>query len=59
MTRDEIENIFNPFYTTKESGTGLGLYMVQSEIKKINGDIDVTSSESEGTTFRVRIPLGG
>lgn len=59
MTRDEIENIFNPFYTTKESGTGLGLYMVQSEIKKINGDIDVMSSESEGTTFRVRIPLGG
>lgn len=51
------ERIFDPFFTTKPigKGTGLGLYIVYSEILKINGDIKVDSRQGEGTTFTVMI----
>ena len=56
---DEIlENIFNPFYTTKEDGTGLGLYMMQSEVRKIGGSIKVKSIIGEGTCFYIDFPIG-
>ncbi|SFE29596.1 polar amino acid transport system substrate-binding protein [Peptostreptococcaceae bacterium pGA-8] len=58
LEKDHIENIFNPFYTTKDQGTGLGLYMVQSEIKKLNGTVDVFSKENEGTEFSVELLKG-
>ena len=53
-----IENIFNPFFTTKKSGdgTGLGLYIVYSEIQKLGGDIQVESEINEGTCFTMSIP---
>ena len=55
---DIIENIFNPFYTTKENGTGLGLYMIQSEVRKIGGSIKVKSIIGEGTSFYIDFPIG-
>lgn len=55
---DIIENIFNPFYTTKENGTGLGLYMIQSEIRKIGGTIKVKSIIGKGTSFYIEFPIG-
>jgi two-component system sensor histidine kinase AtoS len=51
------EKIFLPFYTTKESGVGLGLALVQKIIVSHNGSIEVESSEGRGTTFRVLLPL--
>lgn len=57
MTEEIIENIFNPFYTTKDTGTGLGLYIVITELKKINGQIRVKSKVREGTEFIVQIPV--
>lgn len=53
-----LENIFNPFYTTKEDGTGLGLYMMQSEVRKIGGSIKVKSIIGEGTCFYIDFPIG-
>ncbi len=54
---DKLEGIFDPFYTTKESGTGLGLYILDSEIRGIGGSISVDSKEGKGTTFTVRLPV--
>jgi two-component system sensor histidine kinase HydH len=55
---DRLEKIFLPFYTTKTTGTGLGLALVHKIILLHNGGIDVESQESEGTTFRVHLPVG-
>lgn len=59
IAKEDLEKIFNPFYTTKEpgKGTGLGLYIVYNEVKKLNGDISVDSKIGEGTVFKVVIPL--
>lgn len=55
---DALEEIFNPFYTTKGSrGTGLGLFIVYNEVEKLEGEIDVSSTPGEGTTFRVKLPI--
>ena len=50
------EQVFNAFFTTKEKGTGLGLYLVQNEVKKIGGDVQLQSRSGEGTTFTIRLP---
>ncbi len=56
---EQLEKIYNPFFTTKDpgQGTGLGLYIVYSEIKKLNGEIKVSSAVGEGTAFEISIPL--
>jgi signal transduction histidine kinase len=48
--------IFNPFYTTKERGTGLGLPITNSIIMRHKGKIDVTSKKGIGATFVVKLP---
>ena len=50
------EKIFEPYYTTKETGTGLGLTTVKNFVKNYNGDIDVTSEEGIGSVFSICIP---
>lgn len=55
-----IKKVFDPFYTTKEDGTGLGLSIVSRIIREHGGHIDLTSTEGEGTTFRIILPtIGG
>ncbi len=51
-----LEHIFNPFFTTKQTGkgTGLGLYIVYNELQKINGEITVESKVNEGTEFKLK-----
>jgi signal transduction histidine kinase len=55
ISREAIDKIFDSFYTTKEvgKGTGLGLSISYSIIKSMGGDITVSSSKEEGTTFTV------
>lgn len=56
----DLENIFTPFFTTKNpgKGTGLGLYIVYNEVLKSGGEINVNSKIGKGTTFDILIPLG-
>lgn len=48
---NELDEIFLPFHTTKEQGTGLGLYITKQLIESNGGKISVTSKVGEGTTF--------
>ncbi len=50
------ENIFNPFFTTKDRGTGLGLAMTHKIIEEHGGEIEVISTLGVGTTFSVTLP---
>lgn len=56
---ENISKIFNPFFTTKQPGTGvgLGLAICYSIIQQHRGSISVTSEISKGTTFTIRIPV--
>jgi two-component system, cell cycle sensor histidine kinase and response regulator CckA len=55
---EHLEKIFDPYFTTKESGTGLGLTSAYSIVKKHGGDIRVSSRTGQGTTFEVLLPAG-
>jgi signal transduction histidine kinase len=54
---DLIAKIFNPFYTSKPNGTGLGLGIAKKVLDAHRGTIEVSSRAGEGTEFRVSIPL--
>jgi signal transduction histidine kinase len=56
MTAEEIEKIFNPEYTTKEKGVGLGIPLASEIIRGHGGEIRVISRKGEGTTFQVVLP---
>jgi PAS domain S-box-containing protein len=51
-----LPRIFDPYFTTKQTGSGLGLAAVYSIIKKHRGHIDVESTVAMGTTFRIWLP---
>jgi signal transduction histidine kinase len=56
---DALDHIFDPFFTTKPGGSGLGLATVHRIVEQHGGDVRVESRVGEGTTFRVRLPVGG
>lgn len=57
ISAENMNKIFYPFFTTKETGTGLGLAVTYGIVKKHNGTITVKSVEGEGTTFTIRFPV--
>ena len=57
IPQERINHIFEPFYTTKKKGTGLGLMIVQRIVRQHGGRIELESRVNEGTTFRIRLPL--
>jgi signal transduction histidine kinase len=57
MSLEILSEIFKPYYTTKESGAGLGMAIVQRIVSDHNGKINIESAEGVGTTVRVELPL--
>ncbi len=57
ISQKDIEKVFIPCYTTKASGSGLGLTITQKIIEAHNGTIKVNSRVNEGTTFTIYLPL--
>ncbi len=60
MSAEVMARIFEPFFTTKKpgEGTGLGLSICLSIIRTMQGELSVTSTPEQGSTFRVVLPLG-
>jgi PAS domain S-box-containing protein len=54
---DHVKRIFEPFYTTKKKGSGLGLMIVQRILRDHGGGIELESRVGEGSTFRIWLPL--
>jgi putative PEP-CTERM system histidine kinase len=58
MSQDFIrENLFRPFQTTKKNGTGIGMFQSKLIVEAHKGRIEVDSTENQGTTFRVMLPI--
>ena len=57
IPQEQINRIFEPFYTTKKKGSGLGLMIVQRIVRAHNGRIELDSQVERGTTFRIWLPL--
>ncbi|MBS1150968.1 MAG: sensory box histidine kinase/response regulator [Myxococcaceae bacterium] len=56
MDRTTLSRVFEPFFSTKEQGTGLGLAVVQRVVKQSAGTLEVDSEPGRGTSFRVHFP---
>lgn len=56
MDDDQLEKIFNPFYTTKEEGTGLGMAISHRIVQDHGGIMNIDSTPGEGTTVEVLLP---
>ncbi|MGH7953791.1 MAG: two-component system sensor histidine kinase NtrB [Limisphaerales bacterium] len=57
IPQEQVNRIFEPFYTTKKKGSGLGLMIVQRIVRAHGGKIELESHVDRGTTFRVWLPL--
>ena len=56
IPKDKIDKIFEPNFTTKNSGMGLGLTMVRKMVEDYKGEINVKSEEGKGTKFVIILP---
>lgn len=57
IPHDVVHNIFNPFFTTKAKGTGLGLTIVHAIVERHGGTIHLDNQEGKGVTFSIFLPL--
>ena len=57
MKSETVSKIFEPYFTTKANGTGLGMTMVYKIVKEFSGDIHVESQEGKGTIFTMVFPV--
>jgi len=58
IAEERMKNLFKPFYTTKEHGTGLGLVIVKKMLARMNGTIYIESRKDEGTSVDIDLAEG-
>lgn len=58
IPEDKLKKLGEPFYTTKDRGTGLGLMVSYKIVEEHNGTIEVNSELGKGTTFHIKLPIG-
>lgn len=56
MTEDQVKKLGNPYYSTKEKGTGLGLTVCHQIVKQMGGQILINSQVNKGTSFTINLP---
>lgn len=57
ISNEHLSNLFQPFFTTRKTGTGLGLLIVRRIIREHGGEIELESREGEGTKVNIYLPL--
>jgi two-component system sporulation sensor kinase A len=57
MTEEQRQQVFAPFFTTKEGGTGLGTALVHQIVTEHGGYLECQSARGQGSTFTVSLPL--
>jgi PAS domain S-box-containing protein len=57
ISAEQIGRVFEPYYTSKEDGSGLGLMIVQRIVREHGGTIEIESDVERGTTFRIKLPI--
>jgi len=57
MPLETMNKIFDPYFTTKQTGSGLGLLIVQRIVREHGGEISLANDEGRGLTFTIRLPL--
>jgi two-component system, sporulation sensor kinase E len=56
MSAENLSRVFEPYFTTKPSGTGLGLLIVRRIVRQHGGELSIESSEGKGLTLTIRLP---
>jgi two-component system, sporulation sensor kinase E len=56
MSAENLSHVFEPYFTTKPSGTGLGLLIVRRIVREHGGELSVESSQGKGLTLTIRLP---
>jgi signal transduction histidine kinase len=59
IPEDVLDRVFDPYFSTKSSGTGLGLSLTKTIVEKHEGDIGIESVPGQGTTVTITIPVKG
>ena len=54
---EDMSKIFDPYFTTKASGSGLGLLIVRRIVREHGGEIDIVNSEGSGVALTIRLPI--
>jgi len=57
IEKEDLDKIFDPFYTTKDTGTGLGLSFIRQVMNELGGSITCESQKNQGTAFTLFFPL--
>jgi len=57
IAKEKLNRIFEPLFTTKAKGIGLGLVLAKTLVERHGGTIDVESEVGEGSTFKVNLPI--
>jgi signal transduction histidine kinase len=56
ISADNLSRVFEPYFTTKPSGTGLGLLIVRRIVREHGGELAIESSDGKGVTLTIRLP---